>query len=479
VALSADGRLLATASPDQTIVLWDAATGKPRREPLGHDGWVYSVALTRDARTVVSGGSDGTVRLWDAATGKELRRMAVPFEAPKPLLGTLSVRKVAVSPDGKLLASAHEQSGPGLVLNGPDGIRLWDAASGEELRRLEGSPGDACFLAFSADGKVLLAADSDRATVYRWDVATGKEVGRCRPLGETRVCDIAVTPDGGLAALADFEGRVTLCDSAGRVLLTLRRPGGGYHALAFSADGMFLALAGGGYARPGQGEGRVVEFWEVASGKMVCQHALPRHNGAASAAVAADGRTLVTGMYDTTALAWDLAPGLAGAPRRGDDLWAALAAEDAGKAYRALLTLAAAPDEAVPLLKRQLRPSGAVDRQRVLALIADLDSADFEVRERASAALEEFGPEAGPVFAEVLAGRPSAEARRRLEALRAAAPLPVRSAEVSRTVRAVLVLERVGTPEARQLLEALARGASAAPQTAQAKAALQRLTDRP
>jgi RNA polymerase sigma factor (sigma-70 family) len=482
VALSADGRLLATACPDQTIVLWDAATGKPRRELRGHDGWVYSAALTADARTVVSGGSDGTVRLWDAATGKELRKMAVPFNPPPNMpRQDLRVERVAISPDGKLLASSHSQSGPGMVLNGPDGIRLWDAATGKELRKLEKSPGDPCFLSFSADGKVLIAANSDRSTVHLWNVATGKEVGRCNPLGEKRVYEVAVTADGRLAALSDFEGRITLADvSTGRTLLTIRRPAGLFYRLAFSADGQFLALACASYRAQDKAEGRGIELWEVASGKMVCRHAPPPGNAAVSAAVSADGRSLVTGMYDTTALVWDLAPELPkGAPRQPEDLWTALAGEDVARAYQALVALTATPDEALALLKRHLRPAAGVDRQRVLALVADLDSDEFAVRERAAKALEDFGPEANPVFAEVLSGKPSAEVRHRLEALQAVSPLPVRSADVLRSLRAVVALERIGTPEARQLLEALAKGAPAARQTAEAKAALGRLANRP
>jgi WD40 repeat protein len=481
VALSADGRLAATGSPDQTIVLWDAATGKPRRELRGHDGWVYAVALTPDGRTVVSGGSDGTVRLWDVASGKELRKMAVTFDPPPNMpRQALRVQQVAISPDGKVLASSHSQSGPGMVLNGPDGIRLWDANTGKELRQLKGSPADVCFLAFSPDGKVLIAASDDRSTVSRWEVASGKEVGRRSPLGEARVYDVAVTADGRLAALSDFDGRIILADvGTGRTLLTIQRPGSLFYKLSFSPDGQFLALACASCRGQDKTEGRDVELWEVSSGKKVCRHALPAGNGAVSATISADGRTLVTGMYDTTALVWDLAPALPpGAPRRPEDLWAALAGDDAARAYQAVLALTAAPDEPLALLKRNLRPAAGVDRKRVLALVADLDSDEFAVRERAAKALEDYGPDAGPLFAEVLAGQPSAEVRRRLEALRAALPLPVRSAGVLRSLRAIVVLERIGTPEARDLLRALAEGAPAARLTQGAKAALERLGKR-
>jgi RNA polymerase sigma factor (sigma-70 family) len=481
VSLSADGRLAATGGPDQTIVLWDPATGKPLRELRGHDGWVYSVALTADGRAVVSGGSDGAVLLHETSSGRRLRKMAVPFELPQPFRGGLSVRKVAVSPDGKVIASSHSQPGPPMVLNAPEGIRLWEASTGKELRALKGSPGDPCFLSFCADGKRLIAADGDRSAVILWDAATGKELTRCSPLGGARVYAIAVTADGRLAALSDWEGRVAVAEvGTGGTLLDIRGPAGRLCTLAFSANGQFLALACAGHGMRGKARGGDVELWELASGKRVWRHALPPDNGVGSAAFSADGRTLVTGMCDTTALVWDLATAVPkGAPRRAEDLWAALAGEDAAGAYQAQLALAGAPDQALPLFRRNVRPAAGVDRKRVLALVADLDSDRFAARERAAKALEGFGPEAGPVLEGVLAGRPSAEVRRRLKWWRGGAALPLRPGDELRRLRAIFVLEWIGTPVARRLLEALAKGDKAARQTTAAKAALRRLADRP
>src|SRR5581483_9535572 len=116
--------------------------------------------------------------------------------------------------------------------------------------------------------------------------------------------------------------------------------------------------------------------------------------------------------------------------------------------------LAAAPEAAVAYLGRKLRPVPPVDRQRVAALIADLDNATFAVREKAAAGLEELGEVASGACREALAGRPSAEVRQRLEAFvenrrrERRSPSP----DQLRIVRAVEVLERIGTPGARQVL---------------------------
>jgi RNA polymerase sigma factor (sigma-70 family) len=95
----------------------------------------------------------------------------------------------------------------------------------------------------------------------------------------------------------------------------------------------------------------------------------------------------------------------------------------------------------VTLIEGRLRPA-AVDRQRILALAGELDSDQFTVREKALTELKQFGPEAQPVFREVLAGKPSAEVRKQLEALQEVSPLPVRPGEELRGIRAAAVLEQ-------------------------------------
>ena len=107
--------------------------------------------------------------------------------------------------------------------------------------------------------------------------------------------------------------------------------------------------------------------------------------------------------------------------------------------------------------------------------MADLDSEEFAVRQKASKELEKLGPEVEPIFREVLAGSPSPEVRKRLEALLARSPLPLHSGEALRQLRVVAVLERIDNKESRVLLQKLATGAPGARLTREAQAALQRL----
>jgi hypothetical protein len=207
-------------------------------------------------------------------------------------------------------------------------------------------------------------------------------------------------------------------------------------------------------------------------------------NGIASLDFSPDGRRLLSGSSDTTALIWDLT-GLAddkGAktltPERLAALWDELADADAGKAWRAGWRLAADPAASVPFLQKRLRPA-EVDAKRMTELLAALDGDDFEAREQATRELARLGDLAGPAIRQALGGSPPPEARGRLEGLAAKLDGPVEDAEQARALRAVEALERIGTPEARRLLDELGQGAPGARLTRDAKAALDRLAGAP
>src|SRR5262249_28501254 len=140
-------------------------------------------------------------------------------------------------------------------------------------------------------------------------------------------------------------------------------------------------------------------------------------------AFSADGKTLVSGSEDTTALVWDLTGRLAAEDRRAGPLsdaalkpaWDALAEKDREAAYRGVQPLAADPARSVPYLREGLRPVPSAEAKRLARLIADLDDDQFEVREKAAAELEKQGGAALAALREALDGRPSPEARRRIE----------------------------------------------------------------
>ena len=158
-------------------------------------------------------------------------------------------------------------------------------------------------------------------------------------------------------------------------------------------------------------------------------------------------------------------------------LWADLAGEDARTAHAAVWTLAATP-EAVPFLKDRLQPAREVPPERMRQLLTDLDSATFAIREAASKELERLGDRAKPALRKALQENPSAEVRKRVETL-LARPRIVRSSETLRSLRAIQVLERIGSSDAQQVLQKMTKGAPRARETQEAKASLERLADRP
>jgi hypothetical protein len=290
-------------------------------------------------------------------------------------------------------------------------------------------------LTFSPDGK-MLAGGAGYGMIHFWEVATGKERAR-RPDRDLRSgSEMAFSPDGRVLALGDADGTLRLC---------------------LAATGAELRRLQG------------------------------HRNGITCLAFAADGKTLASGSWDTTALVWDVSglPGRkgesAGELRPGplEALWTDLASDDAAGAYRAIQALAAAPRQTVPFLQARLRPISAREAKQVAALLADLDSDDFAVREKATAALERLGEPAEPALRKALEGQPSPEVRRRagavLQALRKESPGPERL----RQLRALEVLEQVGGVQVQQLLWRLAEGALEARLTQEARAALERLDRRP
>jgi hypothetical protein len=245
-------------------------------------------------------------------------------------------------------------------------------------------------------------------------------------------------------------------------------------SFAFSPDGRTLAASCSDQA---------VRLWEVASGRQ--RRRFVGHAGSVfSVAFAPDGKRLATGASDTTALVWDVTglgeegPQAVDLPAQEvEGLWAGLGG-DAARAGRAVWKLAAAPRQAVPLLRGRLRPAAA-DEARMTRLIADLDSDRIAVREKAAQELEQLGDIAEPALRKALAGPPSAEVRRRAGQLLERLGGPVTAPGLLRSLRAVEVLEHIGTPGAREVLESLARGAPGGRLTREARASLERLAGRP
>jgi RNA polymerase sigma factor (sigma-70 family) len=473
-ALTRDGRAAVTTGYDEALLIWDVQSGRTRRRLEGHTGPIHSLWLGGDGRTLYSAGWDRTLRVWDLVTGQERRRFSVDL----PQSG---MARLTPSADGKSIA----------LVDASQTICIVDVTSGTK-RQLHRGTEWVLGLAFAADGRWLVGWSGDRM-IRVWDVATGRQLREQSlppvrndgpaPLGvqNPSLYSAALSPDGRLLAVGSQqtyrqdvkpEHYLLFLDMAsGREVRRLDNLAEDPYTIAFSPDGRVLAFSG--LHDP------TIRLLEVSCGRE--RRRLIGHRGPVSSlAFTPDGRRLISGSDDTTALVWDLRddPGtpLVTAGEL-DALWADLADQDAVRAYRAIRKLAAAPALSVPLLRQRVRPAPVVDEKRLTGLIADLDSDDFAIRQKAVAELEKLGDQPLAAYRKVLEGKPSVETRCRIEELMEKAG-PVWwdvSGERLRSLRAVEALELAGTKEARDLLKALADGGPGARLTEQAKAALERL----
>jgi hypothetical protein len=414
------------------------------------------MALSPDGKTIAS-----NYALWDRATGKELGR----FKWEDSRVGV-----VAYSPDGRTLAMAagqYDDAGKGRV------IRLRDAVTLRERQHFGEQP--VCTLRYSPDGKTLAAGNYD-GTLVLWDVDTGRERRRIRVSGR-EVDSLDFSPDGTTLAAGSFDGDLFLWDAAtGKQIRMLARGEAArrrqiiVNAVVFAPSGKMLVSAEGPY---GSEDGASITFWETATGRV--RRRLAGHLGRVTAlAFTRDGRTLLSGSADTTALVWDVLGSPSAAPAGGfEKAWEDLAGEDAARAYAAICALASSPD-GVKILQKRLTPARAADSGRLARLIKDLNSDVFADRNRASEELEKLGEAAEPALRAALRNAPPAEVRRRVERL-----LNKHSPEWLRTQRALEALELAGTPAAKSVLQSLAGGAPEARLSLEAKAALKRWAPRP
>jgi Tol biopolymer transport system component len=277
VAFSPGSRLLASASYDKTVRLWDTATCTLQQTLKGHSDRVWSVAFSPDSRLLASGSGDKTVRLWDTSTGA----------LQQTLKGhSNEVRSMAFSPDSRLLASASIDKT----------VRLWDAATGALQQTLEGHSSWVWSVAFSPDLRLLASASLDKM-VRLWDTSTGALQQKLEGDSDG-VFSVAFSPDSRLLASGSNDKMVRLWDAAtGALQQTLKGHSDRVFSVAFSPDSRLLASAS---------SDKTVRLWDVANGAL--QQTLKGHSDKIrSVAFSPDSRLLASASQDGTVRVWGTA----------------------------------------------------------------------------------------------------------------------------------------------------------------------------
>ncbi|MFF1615791.1 AAA family ATPase [Amycolatopsis sp. NPDC058278] len=236
VAFDSGGTVLATAGRDRTVRLWDMRdTEHPTQLAVltGHRDEISSVAYAPDGRTLATAGDDHTVRLWD------VRVPTRPVELPTLTTHQRSVNSVAFSPDSRLLASGSDDRT----------ARLWDVSDPTrpaQRSSLTGHTDVVVTVAFSRDGRLLATGGGDR-TIRLWNTTGSPDTTTVLSGHTDAVSSVAFSPDRRQLASAGYDYSVRLwdiTDSSPELSATLTGHTGAVESVAFSADGQLLATAG-------------------------------------------------------------------------------------------------------------------------------------------------------------------------------------------------------------------------------------------
>jgi WD40 repeat protein len=532
VALSPNGKYVLAGSNDQRIYRW-SLVGEDTKTLEGQGLPATVLAVSPDSTTLASADTGGAIRLWDLETGKEKDTVRQPerlhgfgvgdggrsvalwtaagqvrhldllsgLERDAVKLPTEEGLLVEVSPDGRLaclLSRGEEESI----------CRIWDGVKGQELHKLPGHPGGTGAVSFSPDSKLVVTSGAD-STVRVWDALTGKEVLHIANLNGMGV---TFSPDGKLLAVQCDEEVCLFEMATGKERCRLRAPNSGNSAMCFSPDSKLLTTNSGdevirlwdvvqgkllrglighqgtvltvAFAPRGEvlasgGRDGTVRLWKTSSGEEL--HCFEGHQGEVQhVAFADDAKYLVSAASDNCVLVWDVAsrPKVRTSDpvvKKMDTAWAELASDDGTVAFKAMAELIGKPRDTVAFVATKLQPVPALDPAIIRRLVDDLDHKNFNARQQAMRDLEKLEGQARTALEQALAKQPSAEVQARIKKLLERLTAPLSLPEDLRAVRAVEVLERIGSPEARDLLSRLAKGATGARLTREASASLGRL----
>lgn len=442
LAFFPDGKRLVSADQAGEVRVWDIASYQTLAQRTYHNNWFASLTVDRDGETVRFPGNDSSAYRWDPRSGREEVRQSV--------VAGQTTSSLALSPDGRSLAIVVFKGGAPQKGPAATELRLYDLKTNKAIV-LPRSPGQSWVghMTFAPDSRRLAVCCYD-GVLRLWDRDTGKlvrEFKRETPVGHPIHPIFAAD---GRSLLVSMDGRVRIREIAGGGdRLQIPPVPNSLFSLAYSPDARFVAS--------GQRDGSVFVYSAV-SGKKLAQWQ-SKQGYVFSLAFSRDGRLLASGGANGTILIWkvpeDDSVSAVQTAKEALALWLALGDSDAAAANRALAGLAAAPPRTLPLFKERLASIDELIKPKVARWIAELDDDSFKIREKATRELARTGQDAADALRHALDNNPSPEAKRRIEDLLSRLKM-TRYSQRLRALRVIEVLERIGTPQAKELLHELA-----------------------
>jgi len=274
VAVSRDGKYIATGSEDSTVRVW-SIKGQLLQILKGHRDWVNSVAISPNGKYIVSGSADGTVRLW-SIEGKLLKTFKNHQE---------EVYSVAFSPDGKYIATGSQDNT----------MRLW-SIEGKLLKTFKGHQEGVYSVAFSPDGKYIVSSSFD-STVRIWSIE-GQLLNTLQG-HQGLVLSVTFSASGRYIISGGIDRTVRLWTMEGKLLDTRHDHEDQVASVTFSHDGKYIVSSSFDNS---------IRLWYIRNeSELVEIAALRGHQGEVlSTAITPDSNFIVSGGRDQTARVWSI-----------------------------------------------------------------------------------------------------------------------------------------------------------------------------
>ena len=283
ISISPDSRFIASNGVNNTVVIYELASGTLIHSLEGHTKGVTSVSYSPDGRFIASGSSDDTVKIWDAQNASLIHSVKAH---------TFTVSSVSYSPDGRFIASAS--------MNGT--VRIWNAQNASIIHSLEGHTNSVFSVSYSPDGNFIASGSRDN-TIKIWNAQNASLI---HTLEASWVRSVSYSPDGRFIASASGDNTVKIWNAQNASIIhSLDGHTGDVTSVSYSPNGRFIASTSGSTSDNGyDGFDNTVKIWNTQNASII--HSLEGHSRPVSSVTySPDGNFIASGSRDNTIKIWN------------------------------------------------------------------------------------------------------------------------------------------------------------------------------